>query len=236
MKLARPDFSLCHPSARPEVWPKTRDKWLEAASGTLSIEHVVALDYGTCVPNRSEYGISRIVWNYWAKCSVDATNVAALGAVGHVLVVISDDIYPCHEWDWALRKIPELWGDKPCVVRVSTGGSADHSGLLTIQILNRVRYEQIGYLFHPSYVSMYSDAEFTEHAEADGVVVNAPHIMFRHEHPTTPGSAAEVDEVYQRQNAPERYEYGEALLAFRRERGFPAVMSQELQEMRLAIQ
>ncbi len=216
------------------MWPWTRDKWFAAASWEFQrIEHVVCQDFGTTAPEVGNG--SRLVWNYGTKCSVDATNTAAQCAVGKVLVVISDDIFPCPRWDAELAAIPQLWSDNPCVVRVSTGGVADKSGLLTVQILNRARYEQIGYLFHPAYVSMYSDQEFTDHAERDGVVVDARHITFYHDHPTTPGSSARSDEVYERQNDPRRYQYGAGLLRYRQERGFPRHVPDELMAARLNV-
>jgi hypothetical protein len=230
-----PDFSLVHPSARSqEVWQYTRDLWLAAASGEYSVEHVVALDWGSPVPKGGDP--SRVVWNYGSHCSVDATNVAAQCAVGKVLVVISDDILPgLINWDRSLKKIPELWEDRETVVRVKTMGIADESGLLTVQILNRKRYESQGYLFHPAYVSMHSDEEFTVKAEMDGVVVDARHITFYHDHPTTPGSNKAPDEVYARQNDRLRYQYGAALLKFRREQGFPREVPDYLMEARLRV-
>lgn len=229
-----PEFSLVHPSARPAEWRITRDKWIAAASGELTFEHVVCFDYeqfGAVTPKQAEP--SRLVWNYGKACSVDATNVAAQCAVGRVLVVISDDFYPCEHWDQRLKAIPELWGEKECVLRVSTGGTADQRGLLTVQILNRIRYERIGYLFHPGFASMHSDDDFTLHAERDGVVVNAPDVLFRHEHWST--GERPMDSVYERQNAPKRYQFGSALLKWRQENGFPAQIPPPFYEVRSKV-
>jgi hypothetical protein len=66
---------------------------------------------------------------------------------------------------------------------------------------------------------MYADDEYSIHAEQDGVVVNAPQILMRHEHWTT--GERPKDEVYRRQNAPERYAFGAALLDHRAALGFP---------------
>lgn len=228
-RTIRPDFSLVHPTARPGEWRKTRDKWIKAASSVADYEYVVCADFkdfGAITPKDAEP--ARLVWNYGKACSVDATNVAAQCAIGRVLVVISDDIYPCDHWDRKLKEILPLWGDKECVVRVSTGGTADERGLLTVQILNRLRYERVGYLFHPSYVSMYSDDEFSMHAEADGVVVNAPEILFRHEHWST--GEREMDDVYRAQNHPKRYKFGADLLSYRQAAGFPPLNSEALSE------
>lgn len=190
-------------------------------------EYVCCADLGAPITQKEAYP-ARLVWNLHRQCSVDATNHAVACSIGRVIVVISDDILPAENWDQELKKIGHLWSDKECVVRVRTGGTADARGLMAVQILNRRRYERIGYLFHPSYISMFSDNEYTMHAERDGVVVDAPHILMRHEHWST--GERPMDEVYLRQNAPDRYKHGAALLAYRANRGFPreTVMPEEL--------
>jgi hypothetical protein len=213
-----PQFSLCHPSARPEEALRTRDKWIKAASGLIEVEHVLCLDFGTSSITQKDVSPGRLVWNYGKQCSVDATNQACACAVGRVLVVISDDFEPCPNWDTELKKIGPLWSDKECVVRVRTGGTRD-GDLFTIQILNRKRYEHLGYLFHPAYVSMYADDEFTMHAVQDGVVVEALHLLFPHRHWTT--GERPMDAVYQRQNSRHRYEYGKLVLDERKTAKFP---------------
>ena len=228
-----PDFSLVHPTARPAEWRTTRDLWLRAASPDVSLEYVVCADfeqYGAITPKDAEP--ARLVWNYGKACSVDATNVAAQCAVGKVLVVISDDIYPCEHWDLRLKEIPQLWSGDPCVVRVKTGGTGDDRGLLTVQILNRARWDAVGYLFHPAYVSMHSDDEFSIRAEQDGVVVNTD-ILFRHEHWST--GERPMDAVYRRQNAEPRYKFGAALLKWRQSNGFPAAVPNPFWEARKTI-
>lgn len=213
-----PDFSIVHPSARPHEWAATRDRWIAAASRRARFEYVACFDFGRHAVTPEEAHPARLVWNYGLWCSTDATNQAAACATGRVLVVISDDIYPCENWDVELKKAAPLWGDEECVVRVKTGGQADERGLMAVQILNRKRYERLGYLFHPSYLSMYGDDEYSLHAEQDGVVVDTD-ILMPHCHWTT--GEREYDEVYRLQNAAERYEWGAAVLQYRRARQFP---------------
>lgn len=122
-------------------------------------------------------------------------------------------------------------GSVPQVLAVSDGTRRDT--LLCMAILTRARYEQQNdswveiefnpdltprttagqyrpsYLFHPDYFGVFSDNEFTMRAHADKVVVAAPHIEFRHEHPIFKGIPTEEwDATYRRQNMPERYKEG----------------------------
>lgn len=222
-----------HPSARPDEFCATRDKWIRAASKTADYEMVCCFDYGAdMTPERA--APARLVHNYGPKCSNDATNVAAAASIGRILVVISDDVFPCENWDLELLKVRQLLSSNPCVVQVSTGGTADQRGLLTVQILNRARYDQVGYIFHPSYISMFGDDEFSEHARRDGVLVQALDITFRHEHWSNPGAAGKpTDEVYRKQNDPSRYQYGQALYTYRAKHGFPAYLDERLAKEKL---
>jgi hypothetical protein len=167
-------------------------------------------------------------------CSVDATNMAVACTTGDVIVVVSDDFEPCRNWVDELYKIPELWQDRETVLKVGTGGTADDRGLLTLQILNRKRYERFGYLFHPGFVSMYADDDWSDAARRDGVVVDATHLTFPHHH-WSHDSSVEMDEVYRLQNEPARYKFGEALYRWRRDRGFPVEMPAGFMAARAAV-
>lgn len=226
-----PEFSLVHPSARPDMWEETRDKWIAAASNQANFEYVVCFDFGRHQVDGERAKPARVVWNYGLHCSVDATNHAAACAVGKVLVVISDDIYPCPNWDRELKTVKRLWGSEECVVRVKTGGTADRRGLMAVQILNRKRYEALGYLFHPSYLSMYADDDFSLHAMADGVVVDTD-ILMPHHHWTT--GERQMDEVYAAQNEKARYEWGHDVLQYRQQQHFVPEMPLGIMEARAA--
>ena len=103
------------------------------------------------------------------------------------------------------------------VVHVSSGGPRDNT-LMAPQIMSRARYERLGYVFHPDYLSMYADDEFTEHAYSDGVVIEARHLLFPQSHPHH--GTAEWDEVYTWENRPEAYEKGREVFERRKENGW----------------
>ena len=93
---------------------------------------------------------------------------------------------------------------KPAVLAVSDGYRTDN--LLCMAILTRARYKAQGYLFHPEFFSMFSDNHFTDHAYADGVVIEAKNIVIEHLHPAF--GKAEMDETYARSNDPANYAAG----------------------------
>jgi hypothetical protein len=77
-------------------------------------------------------------------------------------------------------------------------------------ILNRARYKQQGYMFHPEFFSVYSDNWFTNQAYDDGIVIDGKDITFIHMHPAF--GLGEMDETYSRSNAKQNYESGKETL------------------------
>jgi hypothetical protein len=77
-------------------------------------------------------------------------------------------------------------------------------------ILTRARWIEQGYLFHPDFLSMYSDNWFSESAHRDGIVIDAKDLVFEHLHPVF--GKAEMDETYAVSNDPSRYQQGKAVL------------------------
>lgn len=68
--------------------------------------------------------------------------------------------------------------------------------ICTLVVMGRTRYDKFGYLYHPSYISLWCDNEWTE--------VNQPKkidtILFKHEHPAW-GGKVPMDALYQRNEA-----------------------------------
>ncbi len=258
-------ISLLHATrGRPKKAIETRNLFFASAFIPLGVEHIFAIDADDAESLAALKGYKHVIVNEPRGC-VKAWNAAAAASTGHVLVQLSDDWLPCHDWDiliWeALEKavnerlgsIPEhlkergekwpkatpeeiqsLVGGTPLVLAISDNHRTD--SLLCMAILTRARYEQqrygfwpggesagvLGkyqqteaYLFSPEYFGVYSDNEFTVRAYDDGVVVQAKHILFDHQHPCYTGKPVEQwDETHRRQNTAERY--AEGLEIFRR--------------------
>jgi hypothetical protein len=96
-----------------------------------------------------------------------------------VLVDVNDDLLPCEGWDAKLLAAIERAGglNRDFVVKVSHGDY--HPELITHPVLSRSYYERLG----PSdvgYLGYGADDELTARAYADGVVIEAPEIVWRH--------------------------------------------------------
>lgn len=212
----KPMFSLLHATrGRPEKALHARDQWFRAAVKPGMIEHIFAVDADDTKTLEELDGMRVVVVEPGGGC-VRAWNAAAKESRGHVLVQMSDDWLAPHHWDnavcWKLKDPIEK--KLPGVLAIDDGHRKDK--LLCMAILTRAyylrqRHEKTGepYLFHPDYLGVYSDNEFTVRAYENGVVIDARDLRFIHNHPFFTGEA--VDEVYAAQNAAERYEHGLAV-------------------------
>ena len=73
----------------------------------------------------------------------------------------------------------------------------------------------------PRYLGYGCDDEFTEHAYRDGVVIEAPQIVFEHQHWTNGGRPK--DAIDEHNNRPEVWAAKDLLNRERRTAGFPKV-------------
>lgn len=262
----QPLFSILHPSARPHKWREIYEAWIGAAAHPENVEYVLCADERWGFDHRQDPDVScpasllypagegrpalnKVVWNTARRCYVDSVNIAAKASTGRILIVIADDQYPCDEWDkrieYAMMRPTSGENEKPAepfgkewVMGVSTGTPDEYArGMMVMPILSRARYERLGYVFYPEYESMYADNDFCEHANQDGCIIDARHLMFPHRHPlvdnfNSQGMGAKPwyqrDEVYAAQNRPEAYELGERILKTRRESRFGATVPRGL--------
>ena len=132
--------------------------------------------------------------------------------------MISDDFVPPKNWDKDLLNIRPGWSQGEFVVRINDCNNSAQDKKFTLPILTRSRYERFGYVLWPEYESMYSDTEFGECAEMDGVVINAKTLLFEHMHPTC--FKRSEDDIDRQHSNPERWDRGEAIYKRRKASGF----------------
>lgn len=220
-----PVISIIHPTARiPDGWKAAWRSWTERCSDPGRIEYILSVDAEDVVKlgGIQDYGghpnlQPRVVVNYKRKCSVDAANAAAAQAKGKIFMFAQDDFFPPDHWDDLILEAIGDRLDSDFVLHCSTGAVRD-DGLIYALNMSAARYQRLGYMFYPGYISVYSDDDLTKHAYHDGVVIQARGIMFQHNHPYLGGGDA--DEVYQWQNKPEAYAIGAEILKIRVATGF----------------
>lgn len=244
-------FSICHTTARPDGWQDSYRSWIDMAACPEQVEYVLCVDerWGfTELPNNlrtqmnpDRDAMDRAVWNTGRRCLVDGANIAAANAFGRILIINSDDMFPCPHWDTKILAAVSAGLNLP-------GGGSDFSSLdcdfvvrthpgdkyqawlddfvragrdpligrlMTLQILSRTRYQRFGYALYPEFTSMMADTDFTDAAEHDGVVIEARHITIEHRHPfVTPGAAQ--DDVSKHENEMSAHALGERVFNRRR--------------------
>lgn len=212
-------FSIIHTSARPDKWREIYEAWMRTATDPASVEYILVVD--------KRWGFEelptlpaphRAVWNTGRRCYVDGVNIGAQYATGVLLIVNADDQYPCQDWDFLLAEVFADSGKE--VIEVSTGTQQEHERkMLAMPVLNRARYDRLGYVFFPAYESMYADNDLCEAAIKDDQLADARHLMFPHKHPLFDESI-QNDIAYQEQNSPRAYEIGARVFMDRQSSGF----------------
>jgi len=219
-----PLISLLHTTARtPDGWVRAFCDWSDKAENPARIEYVLCVDRGaltleqidafrTRFNGAGHFGSFKIVENTGRPCAVDGWNAAAAASTGKLLVTVSDDLFPPAAWDTGLlTACADL--DRQAALEIEAGSGS----LMTFSILTRAYYERYGYIFFPEYLGMFGDNDFTETARRDGVVVDAKHLVFTHEHPAY--NTAAMDAIYAHQHRREAWAVGKATFKKR----FPAL-------------
>jgi hypothetical protein len=206
MVVGGPLIALVHATrGRPEMAAATRKKWLELASHPERVEHIFVFDDDDPQSKRLQ-----AMHHHCAPAGggcVAAWNLGAFSTMAPVIVQLSDDWTPPQQWDkLILERIGDLNEKK--VLAVSDGFRKDK--LLCMAICTRRYLEHDHFLFHPGFTGVYSDNWFTELAYARGAVIEAPDLVFTHNHFLKTGQVP--DATYQRQNSPQAYHDGKAVL------------------------
>jgi len=264
-------FSICHTTARPKGWQDSYWQWIKNAACPETVEYILTVDerWGfTELPplahdalrahGEMRRGLDKAAWNTGRKCLVDGANIAAANAFGKILIINSDDFFPCWHWDVKLiAAVSKHFGfagevdpdtlDYDFVIRthpgdkyqawldefVTKGRDPLIGRLMTLQILSRTRYQRFGYALYPEFTSMMADTDFTEQAEHDECVIEARHIEIEHRHPFVSG--ASLDDVSQHENEQAAHELGARVFARRHAERMGGVLEMQPRKPKLVV-
>jgi hypothetical protein len=101
-----------------------------------------------------------------------------------IVILVSDDMSPqVQGYDEVIRNhMMARFSDTDGIVWVNDGTQGRN--LNTLSILGRRMYHRFGYIYHPSYKSLFCDTEFTDYCTQENSVY-IPYCLIRHEHPGT---------------------------------------------------
>lgn len=218
-------FSLCYATRRSWFIAPVVEEWLKSASNPELVEVVICVDSEDILSVQKAHetvdkkpNVSLVVQENPPFNCVKAWNLAATKAKGRVLVMVSDDFVPPKNWDRDLLGLKPNWTQGEFVVRVNDCNNSTQDKPFTLPILTRTRYERFGHVFCPEYESMFSDTEFGERAEMDGVVINAKTLLFEHVHHSC--FKRNEDDIDRQHSSKERWDQGEAIFKRRKALGF----------------
>ena len=151
-------------------------------------EFIVSMDLDDSVMNNKEIinylgNKKNLNFNYSNnKSKIQAINADIPDSDWDILVLVSDDMIPeVIGFDNIIRnKMLELYPDTDGVLWFYDGWRRD---LNTLCILGRKYYERFRYIYHPSYKSFWSDAEFTDVGNILNKQTFIDNIIIRHLHP-----------------------------------------------------
>lgn len=226
-------FMLAHPSyGRPEKAAITAKKWLESAFSPGSVS-----GYFMCVEKNEEAAYAsalskagiqdrvRLVSGIYGTCVSAANEAARFGnsvePSWDVVILVSDDFECPGEWDEILgRSVNMRYGEgfreEKYAVQVSDG-AVKH--ILTIPIISRAAYMETGYVYHPSYISMYADNDLREVFDRHFAVIDCTDTVFRHMH--WANGIGTKDSTYMHQERPQAWNVGREVFEKRKSNNFP---------------
>ena len=195
----------------------TFEYWLSMAKEGYAVEYVLSLNKSD--PKVPDYLAlfnqdQRVkVIQSEATNMVQASNAGASVTFGEILILMSDDMFPPWQWDVALSA--DFTEKSAIVLQVHDGIRND---IVTLPIMNRLAYMKLGYIYHPSYLSMFADNDLAETAKAHGMYRRSD-VKFQHKHYTAGLSAN--DATYKHENSQVKYTHGQQLFERRKREGFP---------------
>lgn len=115
-----------------------------------------------------------------------------------IVVLVSDDMIPqIKGYDDVIRNhMMARFPDTNGILWFNDGYQGDK--LNTLTIFGRKMYESFGFLYHPSYKSLFCDTELTDQCRSSHMdrTLYIPYPIIRHEHPGT-GYSQNMDALYQ---------------------------------------
>ncbi len=134
------------------------------------------------------------------KSKIEAcnANMSEIDWDWQIVVLVSDDMIPQMKgWDDVIRThMLARYPDTNGILWFNDGFQGEK--LNTLSIYGRAMYNELGYIYHPDYKSLFCDTELTDRCRGDLAdrTMYIPYCIIRHEHPGT-GYSQNMDTLYQ---------------------------------------
>lgn len=188
---------------RPNKFFKVLDEYINKAKNLEHIAFLISLDAddvsmnNELIINRLKNYQNKIKLIYFfgnSKTKIEAVNADMDKVSGwDILLLASDDMIPVVEgYDSIIRRdMNDYFKRLDGVLWYNDGGQ---NNINTLSIMGKKYYDMFGYIYHPDYISLWCDNEFTEISEKLKKVYKSDQIIIEHQHP-----------VYQKTNYDQLY-------------------------------
>ena len=172
---------------RPELFKSTFGKYRDMLSGNHEYEFVVSLDEDDSTMNtdamRAWLASQPNTHFHFGKATgkIAAINADMKGLSFDVLLLVSDDMIPIlHGYDDVIftemvRNFPAMDG----ALHFNDGRTGKE--LNTLSIMGKSLFDKFGYIYHPAYLSLWCDNEFTDVTTAARKVAYINQTIISHE-------------------------------------------------------
>jgi hypothetical protein len=190
---------------RPRIFFATLAKYTGMQSHKHDVRFVVTMDNDDKSMNDSKIRtqldrIPNLKYYYGnSKSKVQAIN-ANIDTDFDILLLASDDMEPVEVGydDIIVQEMTKHFPDLSGCLNFNDGRRSDKLNTITVMGVNL--YKRFGYIYHPSYESLYCDNEYTDVTERMGKSAYIDHIIIRHRWIDITGG--EKDALYRRNDLP----------------------------------
>lgn len=189
----------CPTRGRREKFLSTIQKWVDFADDASLFGILVSADIDdVSMRGFRETDLPSVPWKKVCfgnnKTKIEACNADMnIDWQWDIVILVSDDMIPqVKGYDTQIRSAMKSLDH---VVWVYDG--YQNGNLNTLNIFGRVRYQAWGYLYHPSYKSLFCDNEVTDWCRDNpGKCTIIPRVLVKHDHPLATSSV--FDSIYAR--------------------------------------
>jgi hypothetical protein len=191
--------------SRPEKFFEVLDKYVDLLEEPENVHFLISCDLDDPSMFNPEVierlnGYRNLVLRFGMnKNKIEAINADMEGRDFEIILLASDDMIPQQfGYDTILRQnFNKFFPDTDGVLWFNDGYQGKN--LNTLCILGKKYYDRFGYIYHPSYVSLWCDTEFTEVSKMLNKVKYIDHVIIKHEHPVWLGQ--EWDELQKKNDS-----------------------------------
>jgi hypothetical protein len=194
--------------SRPLIFLEVLGQYVESSGDDKSIHYLVTIDEDDKTMDDAVVALAKKITKNitfdrgYSTSKINACNrgIAEYTGEWDMLVLASDDMRPVAEnWHAHIQSTMEqCYPDGDGCVWFNDG---HQNRICTMSMMGRKYYVRFGYLYHPSYISLWCDNEYTEVAQRLKRITRFDICLFKHHHPNWLGRPDLMDKLYEKNEA-----------------------------------